>query len=226
MVTIEKEGKTVEEAIASGLLQLGMTRDEVDIEVLREGGLFRKALVKITTHETKAEKVALFVEGLLEKMGMDCQVDVNEVNYNVTLSGKDSAGVIGYRGEVLEALQYLTHIAVNKDDEDYVKITMDVEGYRAKRAKTLADLAKRLADKAVRTNQAVELEPMSSADRKCIHEALVNNSSVTTESVGNDPNRHVVIKPKEREITYGTGSDFRRNGFKNVRSFGNKRRRF
>jgi len=226
MITIEKEGKTVEDAIAQGLLQLGLNRDDVDIEVLKEGGLFKKALVKITTHETKAEKISVYVEGLLERMGMDCQVDVNEEDYKIYLSGKDCASVIGYRGEVLEAIQYITHIAVNKDEEEYTKISIDAEGYRAKRNSTLKSLAERLAEKAVRTGAPVEIEPMCAADRKSIHEALAESKMVTTSSCGVEPNRYVVITPKEKEISYGTGSDFKRNGFKKVRSFGQKKRRF
>ncbi len=226
MVTIEKEGKTVDEAIAQGLLQLGMTADEVDIEVVREGGFLKKALVKITTRETKAEIVSVFVEGLLERMGMDCQANVDEETCKVSITGKDCAGVIGYRGEVLEAIQYITQIAVNNNTEDYVKISIDAEGYRAKRSRTLTELAGRLADKACRTGAPVEVEPMCAADRKSIHEALANNPNVNTESCGIEPNRYVVISPKVKEVNYGTGSDFKRNGFKNVRSFGNKRRKF
>ena len=225
MISIEKEAKSVEEAIAIGLEQLGMVEEEVDIEVLKKGGLFGNAKVRLTVKSTPKDDVYDFLAGLLERMGLDCDVNVEDVEggFRAEISGKDSASVIGYRGEVLDAIQYLGTIHINKNDASYTRLSIDVEGYRARRADTLHALALRLADKAVREGRQVELEAMNNQDRRVIHEALADDERVTTESFGDEPNRYVVILPKEREVTYGTNKAFTRGGIK-TRSFGAKKR--
>lgn len=227
MISIEKEAKTVEEAIALGLEQLGMSEDEVEIEVLKKGVLFGNAKVRLTVKSTPKDEVCDFLVGLVERMGLDVDVSVEDVEggFHAEISGKDSASVIGYRGEVLDAIQYLATIHINMDDASYTRLTIDVEGYRARRAETLRALAKRTADKAVMTGRPVELEPMNNQDRRIIHETLADDERVTTESYGDEPNRYVVVLPKEREITYGTNKSFRTGGIK-TRSFGGKKRRF
>lgn len=227
MISIEKEAKSIEEAIAIGLEQLGMTEDEVEIEVVKKGGLFGNAKVRLTVKSTPKDDVCDFLVGLLERMGLDCDVNVEDVEggFHAEVSGKDSAAVIGYRGEVLDAIQYLTTIHINKNDASYTRLSIDVEGYRSRRADTLRALAQRLADKAVREGKQVELEAMNNQDRRLIHETLADDERVTTESFGDEPNRYVVIIPKEREITYGTNKSFRTGGIK-TRSFGAKKRRF
>lgn len=227
MATIEKEAKTVKEAIELGLVQLGLTEEEVEIEVVQKGGLLKNAIVKLTTKYTLDDKIYDYITGLLERMGIDCSVDIMETDagYIVELTGHDSALAIGYRGEVLDAIQYLVLIEINKDHEDFIRVVVDAEGYRAKRAKTLSDLATRLAEKALRTNRPVELEPMNVYERKTVHEALSKNNQIETFSTGNEPNRFITIKPKQKEMNYGTNSTFRKSGIK-TRSFGAKQRRF
>lgn len=227
MISIDKEAKNVEEAIALGLEQLGMSEDEVEITVLKKGGLFGNAKVRLTVKSTPKDEVCDFLVGLLERMGLDCDVAVEDIEggFHAEISGKDSASVIGYRGEVLDAIQYLSTIHINQADASYTRLTIDVEGYRARRTETLRALAQRLADKAVREGHQVELEPMNNTDRRVIHETLAADERVTTESAGEEPNRYVVILPKEREITYGTNKSFRTGGMK-TRSFGGKKRRF
>ena len=227
MISIEKEARSVEEAIALGLEQLGMTEDEVEITVIKKGGLFGNAKVRLTVKSTPKDDVCEFLCGLLERMGLECDVAVEDVEggFHAEISGKDSASAIGYRGEVLDAIQYLATIHINKSDSSYTRLTIDVEGYRARRADTLKALALRLADKAVREGRQVELEPMNNTDRRIIHETLAGDERVTTESFGDEPNRYVIIVPKEREVTYGTNKSFRTGGIK-TRSFGGKKRRF
>jgi spoIIIJ-associated protein len=227
MISIEKEAKTVDEAIRLGLEQLALEEKDVEIEVLEEGGIFTKSKVRLTVKSTPKEELCEFLEGLLDRMGVDCYVDVTETEngYLADISGKDSAVVIGYRGEVLDALQYIATINLNKQEKSYTRLTLDVEGYRARRVETLKQLALRLAEKADRTGIPQELEPMSTVDRKAIHEALANDERVTTESQGEEPQRHVVISPKERPVTYGTSKEFKTSGTK-TRSFGVKKRRF
>lgn len=227
MLSIEKEAKSIEEAIALGLEQLGMDEDEVEIEVLRKPGLLVKAKVRLTVKTTPKDEVCEFLSGLIERMGLDCDVTVDEVEggFAAEISGKDSAYAIGYRGEALDAIQYLSTIHINKNEDTYTKLTVDVEGYRARRANTLHDLALRLANKAVQTGTPVDLEPMNNQDRRIIHETLAADERVTTESTGDEPNRYVSIIPKEREVTYGTNKSFSRSGIK-TRTFGGKKRRF
>lgn len=227
MIAIEKEAKTIEEAIALGLEQLGMDEDEVEIEVLRKGGLLSKAKVRLTVKSTPKDDVCDYLSGLIERMGLDCDVAVEETEggYAAEISGKDSAYVIGYRGEALDAIQYLSTIYINKNEESYTRLSVDVEGYRTRRANTLRELALRLANKAVQTGEAVDLEPMNNQDRRVIHETLAQDERVETESFGEEPNRYVSIVPKEREVTYGTNKTFSRGGIK-TRSFGGKKRRF
>lgn len=227
MVSIEKEGKNVETAIALGLEQLGVERESVEIEVLKEGGVFAKARVRLTIKSTPADELCEYIDGLLRFMGVDCSCEVTEVEggLNCEISGKDSPIVIGYRGEVLSAVQYLATIYLNRNEKSNLKLNVDVEGYRIRRHETLTLLAKRLAEKAVKTGEQVNLEPMSTIDRRSIHEALAEDERVKTESVGDEPNRYVTIIPKEREISYGTSNSFKKSGFK-TRSFGSKKKRF
>lgn len=227
MVSIEKEAKNVEAAIALGLEQLDVERDEVDIEVLKEGGLFSKARVRLTLKKTKKDELCEYIQGILDRMGIDCTVDIieNESGFVADISGKDSAIAIGHRGEVLDALQYLATIFLNKQDKNYTRLSLDVEGYRERRKATLIALAKRLADKADRMGTPVDLEPMTTVDRRTIHEALSGDERVTTESKGDDPNRYVSIIPVGKTPTYGTSKAFKTSGTK-TRSFGAKKRRF
>lgn len=120
-------------------------------------------------------------------------VDGNHVNFD--LSGEKIALLIGKRGQTLNALQYLTHLVINKEGNQYYTVTLDAEGYRGRRKETLETLALRMADKAKRFNKKVALEPMPAYERKIIHSVLQNNQDISTYSDGVEPHRHVVIKP-------------------------------
>ena len=110
----------------------------------------------------------------------------------------DTLGIlIGRRGETLDALQYLTSLRVNRGREEYTRVTLDTENYRARREDTLIRLANRMANRAVRTGRRVSLEPMNPYERRVIHFALQKNEMVDTHSEGDDPNRHVVITLKK-----------------------------
>ena len=224
MIVIEKRAESVEEAKQQGLLQLGMDETQVDIEVVSEGGEDAPAIVRISTKWSEEDDVLDYVCGLLDRMDLDCSLDIEpiESGYRVQINGDDSNYAIGHRGEVLDAIQYLAQISLNRDKENYLKITVDAENYRERRETTLRDLAKRLAGKAVRDRIKVELEPMNPHDRKIVHEALSENEDVTTYSTGNEPNRFITIEPKLPEKVYGTQSSFRKHGIK-TRSFGKKR---
>lgn len=116
---------------------------------------------------------------------------------NVDILGENTNLLIGYRGETLNALQTLLTSIANKDIEEKVRVILDISGYREKRKKVLEDLAEKVAKTVIKTKKKVTLEPMSAYERKVIHSKLQQNSKVTTESVGEEPNRKVVILLKK-----------------------------
>jgi len=123
-------------------------------------------------------------------------VEVYDEEILIDISGDDVGIVIGRRGETLDALQYLTNLAVNRKCEEFKRIVLDVENYREKRIDTLTKLASRMASQAVKTQKEVTLEAMNPYERRIIHSSLQSNNKVTTTSVGEEPNRCVVIKLK------------------------------
>lgn len=139
-----------------------------------------------------------FLKEVTEQMGLqiDISAKANDENVFVDIQGKDSGTIIGKRGQTLDAIQYLTSLVVNKDKENYVRVVVDAENYRAKREMTLENLANRLAEKVIKTKRSVRLEPMNPYERKVIHATLQQNSRVTTRSEGQDPYRRVIIELK------------------------------
>lgn len=148
-------------------------------------------LKPVTEHEA-----ITFLNEVIEKMGLklDIEASMNEDIIYVDIIGKDSGTLIGKRGQTLDAIQYLTSLVVNKNREKYMRVVVDAEKYRAKREKTLEQLAERLADKVVKTGKNVRLEPMNPYERKVIHATLQKNSRVTTRSEGEEPYRRVIIE--------------------------------
>lgn len=140
-----------------------------------------------------------FLKDIIGKMGLtlNLKAKVGEDVVYVEMDGKDSGTVIGKRGQTLDAIQYLTSLVINKDSEKYIKVVVDAENYRAKRQKTLEQLANRLAAKVVKTKKYVRLEPMNPYERKVIHATLQQNSNITTRSEGEEPYRRVIIELKK-----------------------------
>ncbi len=140
-----------------------------------------------------------FLKDITEKMGLTLNLNVKtgeDVVY-IEMDGKDSGTVIGKRGQTLDAIQYLTSLVINKDSEKYIKVVVDAENYRAKRQKTLEQLANRLAAKVIKTGRYVRLEPMNPYERKIIHATLQQNPDINTRSEGEEPYRRVVIELKK-----------------------------
>ncbi len=239
MKYVEAKGKTVDEAIFSGLEELGLALDEVNIDIVHEGGkgLFgigKSALVRLTKKEEEQPEAAVvprggekksksndaavkesvkprvsvtpgnsapenFLNGLFRLMDVDavCAVkEEGEKSIQIEITGEDTAVLIGRRGDTLDALQYLTGLAVNKGNDDYKKIMLDAENYRQKREHTLEKLAKRLANTVAKTGKPITLEPMNPYERRILHATLQNNSRVETMSEGEEPYRRVVIRRK------------------------------
>ena len=139
-----------------------------------------------------------FLAEVTEQMGLSLDITAKEGGeaLYIDIQGKDSGTIIGKRGQTLDAIQYLTSLVVNKDQENYTRVVVDAENYRAKREKTLEMLAIRLANKVAKTKKSVKLEPMNPYERKVIHATLQNHPHVTTKSEGQDPYRRVIIELK------------------------------
>lgn len=205
----EAVGRTVDEAVESALLELGLTRDEVSIDVLDEGakGLFgrfgaREAKVRATQLDTARARAVAFLEGVGQRLGAPCKAaaEPGEDGYQVDLSGENMGVLIGHRGEMLDALQYLAGLVANRSPEAagrHVRVRLDTEGYRAKREQTLKELARKMESRVRRTRRRMALEPMTPNERRVLHSTLQDSPYVTTHSEGDEPARRVVIMPKQ-----------------------------
>ena len=202
---IEVTGKTEEEAIASALAQLELSRDEVSVEILEraKSGFLgigaSPALVRVSYEvvDSQRDKVERYLRGLLDYMGVDAQIELTQrENGGLTanLSGNGMGAVIGRRGETLDAIQHLVNYSVNRGNDKRMHISVDAENYRSKREESLVHLAEKMAAKAVKYKRSMALEPMNSYERHVIHSALQNYEGVSTSSTGTEPNRRVVVE--------------------------------
>jgi len=197
------KGKTVEEAIAAGLAELGLSREEVEIEVLDEGKrkLFGSipAQVKITKkkQETDGERAVAFLDGLFRLLGQEVSATVVEEEERVVINLEgQTKGMIGRKGEIIDSIQTLAGAVANTGKKTYRRVVVDCGNYREEREKTLQQVAEKLAQKAIRLGKRVRLEAMNPYERRIIHAALADNPDVTTKSEGDEPSRYVVITPK------------------------------
>lgn len=202
---IEKTGKTVDDAVNIAIEELQCGKDDVVIEIIDEGakgilGLIgtRVARVRVTKKDTSGEKAVKYLQMIFDRMSVDVEINMEEDDnsVDVKIQGRDSGIIIGRRGETLDALQYLTGLAVNSEDGPYKKVVLDIENYRKKREETLIKLSNKLAERVLRTKRSITLEPMSPYERRIIHSTLQNYKMVRTYSLGDEPNRKVVITLK------------------------------
>lgn len=201
--------EALEVAISNALAKLKVTREEVTYELLEKGKTgflgFGDIWAKVRVYydvnaEQRAEE---FLNGLFKLMKVNPVVEMKqeeEHNLSITLKGEEMGLLIGKRGETLDALQYITGLAVNKGEERYTRISIDTENYREKRKEALERLAKRIADKVVKLRKNMSLEPMLPHERRIIHACLQDYPGVTTFSTGKDPNRKVVITLKNGDL--------------------------
>ena len=272
MKSLEKSGRTVDEALRAALAELGLDVDDVNYsyEIVtrpKSGFLgigYVPAVVRVSYEAKdepapqapkaeskpapaakpaapKAEKksapkpeskpapqaveaapvvdedaeyaaIRTFLSGLLSRMGVDAEIEIGRREnggINVKLSGDGMGAIIGRRGETLDAIQHLTNYVVNRGSDKHMHISVDAENYRSKREESLARLAEKMAEKAIKYKRSMALEPMNSYERHVIHTALQNYEGVTTSSTGVEPNRRVVVsyvkpetpsnKPQSRE---------------------------
>ncbi|MDY5218963.1 MAG: RNA-binding cell elongation regulator Jag/EloR [Eubacteriales bacterium] len=139
-----------------------------------------------------------FLKGLTDRMGVPTDIEVSDSpeQLKMQLSGENMSILIGRRGETLDALQYLTSLNVNRGREEYLRVSLDTENYRAKREEALRKLAVRMANRAKKSGRRVALEPMNPNERRILHSALQNDPEVTTHSEGEEPYRRVIITLK------------------------------
>ncbi|MBE6596448.1 MAG: protein jag [Ruminococcaceae bacterium] len=199
--------KTVEEALELAARELGADSVEkleytVDEEPKKGFLGIGATLAKITaTYNVGGEEDALaMVKELLANMNVESTVTMTDGEAGekkITVEGGNAAILIGHHGETLDALQYLANLAANKkvngEKREYVKISVDVEGYRAKREETLRALARRMAEKVLKYKKSVMLEPMNPYERRIIHSEVQKIEGVSTNSIGSDSNRKVVM---------------------------------
>ena len=203
---IESKGNTIEQAIENALALLGCDRDDVSVEVLEQpksgflGFGKQKAVVKVEYTTTPTDRARSFAEGILIRFGTPCEIKVKEDTekrvINMELSGDKMNTVIGRRGETLDAIQYLTTIVANREEDEHWRVVIDAENYRSRREDSLEGLAKKMAEKAIKYKKPVALEAMPANERRVIHATLQEIEGITTHSTGSEPNRKVVIVPE------------------------------
>jgi spoIIIJ-associated protein len=205
----EVSGKTVEAAILNGAKDLGVDRNLVTYEIIempKKGFLgFGEVPARVRVfYQAGTECSALdFVNLVIGVMGLEAKASVSDLPGSgngklIKIEGEEAGVLIGHHGETLDSLQYLVNLVANKREEDeeshgYMKITIDIEDYRAKREATLRQLADRMAQKVLKYKKSVTLEPMNPYERRIIHSEIQGIEGVTTTSVGADNNRKIVI---------------------------------
>ena len=195
-------GKTVDEAVEEALKTLGIEREQAEITVLEEGKkkLFGsvKAKVKVVKKASDGERAAAFIDGLLKILKIPAfnEVVSDGEKIEIEIKTTNTSAVIGRRGEVLDAIQCIAGAVANIGREEYRRVVVDCENYRAQREDKLKAVAVAKAAKAVEKKRRVALEPMSPYEHRVVHSVLADNEDVTTVSEGKEPMRRVVIIPK------------------------------
>lgn len=214
---VKYSAKTVNDAITQAALALGVSSEQLEIEVIDEGsngflGIGSRPAVIQAKKKFSLEGTAVdFLKDVFRTMNMEVEIDVvydaDEKTMDIDLKGDDMGILIGKRGQTLDSLQYLISLVVNKYTEDYIRVKLDIENYRERRKETLETLARNIAYKVKRTRRPVSLEPMNPYERRIIHSALQNDRYVVTRSEGEEPFRHVVVslKREQRNDRYEKG---------------------
>ncbi len=203
MEFIEFKGKTVDDAITEATIQFGVTSEDLICEVIEKGstgflGINKKlAVIRAKKKDTLEDIVQEFLENLFKVMEVETVVDIKyndeDKTMDINLTGPEMGVLIGKRGQTLDALQKIAQSVVNKHSEEFIRVKLDTENYRARRKDTLENLARNIAYKVKRTKKSVVLEPMNPYERRIIHSALQNDKYVNTRSEGEEPFRRVVI---------------------------------
>ena len=219
--------KTIELAVQNGAEQLGVKKDDVTYEVLEmpKKGIFgfgtSDAKVKVCCNMSAKDTAVEFISKIIAHMNINAKPTVIEETKNelkIDIVGENLGILIGYHGEILDSLQYLTYLAVNNSEEDAepeigkdgkseaIRISIDVENYRKKREETLQDLAKKMADRVLKYRRSFTLEPMSAYERRIIHATIQEIPGVTTYSIGQDNERKIVITKENPSNVNSSGA--------------------
>ena len=198
--------KTVDEAKEKAIAELGVPAEEIEFTVLEEG---KRGFLGIGAVDAKisascvaggADIALEFIRKVVADMELSLTVEKKAGNNDdvlITVDGEGAGVLIGHHGETLDSLQYLANLAANKkvkgEKRDYVKVTLDIEGYRAKREEALRALARRMASKVIKYKKSVMLEPMNPYERRIIHSEIQSVEGVSTNSIGSENNRRVVM---------------------------------
>lgn len=168
-----------------------------DINEKKEKEIKIKKIIELNEEEQdKAEEnVKVFMEEILKELPEDTTYNItkNGQGLNVEILNKNLGFLIGYRGETLYAFQNILSAIAGKGIDKKVRVILDIEGYKEKREKTLEELAQKVAKTVIKTRKPIKLEPMQAYERKIIHSALQQNNKVETESIGEEPNRRIVV---------------------------------
>lgn len=206
MASCKETGNSVEEAIEKALKKLDLSKEEAEINIIEEGskgflGLIggKEAVVEVSKKIIPFEIGKNFLEEIFINSELNVEVEYIESESNdeqlyFNLSSPELGIVIGHRGETLDALQYLTSLAVNRETDKYYRIMLDAEGYRERRKETLERLANKMKDKALETGRKVMLDPMPPHERRIIHLAVKEDDRVKSYSQGEEPFRKVMIE--------------------------------
>ncbi len=200
-------GKTVEDARRRAAAELNVAEEDLTVTVLEEGkrgflGIGSAEAKIMVSYSVKGEDAAVdFIRRVIEDMELEGLVigkkDGDNDDVVITVDGENAGLLIGHHGETLDSLQYLANLAANKkvngEKREYVKITLDIEGYRAKREGALRSLARRMAAKVLKYKKSVMLEPMNPYERRIIHSEVQKIAGVSTNSIGSENNRRVVM---------------------------------
>lgn len=212
----EQIGKTVEEAIRKGLEELKISREDVKIEVLEEpssGGVLgilsaKFAKVRLTVdkkitddqYELTKNRLAQILNDIFEITGESNSIEytIERKNNQVLLNikGENVSHLIGYKGKIIEYFQSLINSILQKENEEYAKVFIEINDYKKQKEEKLRKLADKMANNVVKFRKPIKLEPMTAYERLIIHQELANRDDVITESYGEEPRRRVVIKKK------------------------------
>ena len=205
---VEKEAKTVDEAVQLALDELQTDIDSVKVEVLEEGtkavlGLFggKNARVRVTRVFSNMETVTEYLNKIIEAAQIDATLEMGETEEGIDarIVGTDVGTLIGRHGETLYAIQYLANLILNQGRKEYTRVSLDIENYKKERQAKLEFMARRAADRVRRYRRPVSMDPMPSYERKIVHAALSEYPELDSTSSGEEPRRYVVVRLKGRD---------------------------
>ena len=217
METIEISAATVDEAVEKAEVELGLPRDQFEVEVISEGksGILgvgsKEALIRVTRAAPREEAVSevadrdaiavvvQVLEELLELLGVSGKVEVlsDEIPVALDIRGEDLGILIGRRGQTLASLEYIAKLVVAGRLKSWLPLQVDVAGYKQQRRDSLQRLALYLAEQVKARRRAITMEPMPADERRIVHLTLADNPDVTTHSIGEGDGRKVVVVPRQ-----------------------------